>query len=130
MNKNLKKINKKWEKLPMDSSFSTKVPKVPGIYLVVINNTYLGIPIEISVKYVGRALKSLRSRFLSHNSEFNSHNRDLLKLIRNNDKVEFWFQRLKIDQNEIESIERELIRDLKTYYSLTNKIKYKKNKEE
>ena len=124
MSNYLEILGKKWEKVAMNTSFSRKVPNVPGIYLVVINNTYLGIPIETSVQYVGRALKSLKNRFLSHNSEFRSHNRDLLKVIKHNDKVEFWFQRLDTNEDGIKNVEKELIRGLKTYYSLTNKIVY------
>lgn len=124
MSNYLKILGKKWEKVSMTSSFSNDVPNLPGVYLVVINNTFLGVPLNISVQYVGRALKSLKSRFLSHNSELRSHNRELLKIIRKEDKVEFWFQKLSASENEIKNIEKELIRGLKSYYSLSNKIVY------
>ena len=124
MNSNLEILGKKWEKVAMSSYFSSKVPGSPGIYLVVKNNTYLGIPVDTSVYYVGRALKSLKSRFLSHNSFIRSHNRELLKLIKTRDKVEFWFQKLSVKEDEIINLERELIRSLRNYYLLTNKIVY------
>ena len=124
MDKNLEILKNKWKKVAMSPYFSSQVPKSPGIYLVVKNNTYLGIPIDISVFYVGRTLKSLKSRFLSHNNYIRSHNKDLLKLIKSKDKVEFWFQSLKANDDAIINIERELIRNLKNYYFLTNKIVY------
>ena len=123
-NYNISLLNRNWESTILDRRFTMAVPKKPGIYKIFSGKgRYMKIPLGLQIHYVGKASRSIRSRFLDHTGS-REHNNDLAKLASNS-QLEFWF--LELSPNEVDAAEIEAI---KYYYSnnrenLLNKITYK-----
>ncbi len=122
---NISFLNAEWNSVLLHPRLSSQVPKKPGIYgIFTVKDRIAKIAHGLQIRYIGKAQKSIRSRFLAHTSPTSEHNDELAKLY-NKESLEFWFIELPSDQ--IFQAERHLIRAFKknSQTELLNKINYK-----
>tara|TARA_B100000787_G_scaffold117403_1_gene87777 strand:- start:313 stop:708 length:396 start_codon:yes stop_codon:yes gene_type:complete len=124
LRKKLSLLNREWDSTLLDNRYSNNVPARPGVYKIFsIKERIMKIPHGLQIRYIGKAEKSIRSRFLAHSKYSSEHNEDLAKLV-NRESLEFWFMELP---KEIVSLtEKELIRAYRENNTneLLNKINY------
>ena len=99
---------------------NTNVPACAGLYAIGHIDEVMGLPLQNTYVYVGRT-DNLRQRLDQH-SHLNETNPELAEYVRNNrQRVRAWFA-TDIDQSQLQSTEKQLIRLLKPG---CNKIHYR-----
>ena len=97
-----------WNQVEYHPTYDTFVPKMSGIYAVLRVERAIGIPINLSVLYIGKS-KNLQRRFRQHTNPYLEHNKALNKLQSMNG-LEFWFFQVGVEK--LDELERKLIREL------------------
>ena len=118
----LNMLNKNWKIFDLSITNSSKIPnKSGGVYLIVkLRSRVSNVPIGAEVLYVGKASKSIRSRFLKYTNILSHHNNDLLSHFQSSN-LEFWY--IELNQEQVDFYETFLILEMKKFNSnFTNKI--------
>jgi len=97
-----------WRHIDYHRASGTYLPNKPGIYAVLRVERNSGIPINLSVLYVGKS-KNLQQRFSQHTDPYRQHNK-ILKEINDSQGLEFWY--FQVGAEELDQLERKLIHKL------------------
>lgn len=126
LKRNISLLNREWKNVLLNQRFSYQVPATSGIYKIFsIKERIFKIPHGLQIRYVGKAEKSIRSRFLAHSRFYSEHNEALARL-QNKENLEFWY--LELPKEYVSQTEKSLIRAYKmnNKNELLNKITYLK----
>ena len=102
-------MSNQWKQLPFRSALAGDVPNESGVYVIADIRRVISLPVDVEIVYVGKS-KRLRRRFREHALPWRETNSTLRDSWRSENR-EFWF--LRIPENNLDDIERHLIREIK-----------------
>ena len=110
-----------WRSAQINSAALSQIPARAGVYVIADVLEIASLRLRVEPIYVGKTY-SLRRRVGEHLDPWRTHNASLSRRLiagPKNSKFEFWYQVL--DRNELNQVEKDLIRTLKPE---TNIVRY------
>ena len=106
-----------WQKIPALDAFKSKLPEYSGVYVFMTADRVANIPFNLKTYYVGKT-NNLKLRFGQHLDPWKSHNKDLFSMLNSKKKQKFEFWYSKISEDQIDALEKKLIKTLKPKYNI------------